>query len=181
MIKLMRALLLAISLLMPLIASACVEPETPRFREELARAQNVLIFRLTSLRLADSAPGSRELVGAIEVLRTLKGNGGVFRQLSYSSPWCYGLRLEVGHYYAAATTQNGPVLRLIRGDRSVMDVSDDYSQNYPPLREEQKLQWHVANYLKGIPLPTTFRDDLYTERTSGISIPPPPPPPRRNR
>jgi len=181
MIKLLRALTLAILTALPFGASACVEPETPPFRQELARAQNVFVFRLTSLKLADPAPGSRKLSATIEVLRTLKGNGNAFRQLSYSAPWCYGLRLEVGHYYAAATTQNGPILRLIRGDRSVMDVSDDYSQNYPPRREEQKLQWHIANYLKGIPLPETFRDEAYTAKTSGIHVLPPPPPPTPSR
>jgi hypothetical protein len=181
MIRHLRAIAFATLSLMSFAASACVEPETTTFRQELARAQNVFVFRLTSLRLADPAPGSRKLSAAIEVLRNLKGNGNSFRQLAYSSPWCYGLRLEVGHYYVAATTQKGPTLRLIRGDRSVMDISDDFSQNYPPLREEQKLQWDVANYLKGIPLPESFRDVEYTAKTSGIYGPPIPPPPRPKR
>ncbi len=177
MTRLLRALALAILAALPGGASACMTPETPPFRQELARARNVFVFRLTSLRLADYSPGSRKISGTIEIIRSLKGNSGAFRQLAYSSPWCYGLKLEVGHYYVAATTQHGPILQLVRGDRSIMDVSQDYSQNYPPPREEQKLQWHVANYLKGIPLPSTFRDEVYTARTSGIDVPPPPPPP----
>ena len=176
--NLLRALTLATFGLLPTTALACVEPKTPPFRQELAQAQHVFVFRLTSINLADPSPGSRKLSASIEVLRNLKGNGNGFRQLAYSAPGCYGLRLEVGHYYVAATTQKGPVLNLVRGDRSVMDISQDYSRTYPPRRDEQKLQWHVANYLKGIPLPATFLDEEYTARTSGISVPAPPEPRR---
>jgi len=158
-------------------ALACSIQDTPTFRQELVNAKNIFIFRLTSLTLLDPKPGSTELVGSIEIIRTLKGSSESARQLTYQNSFHCALHLEVGHYYMAITTHQETTLQLSSGDRWIMDITQDYVQNYPPLREDQKLQWHIENYIRGIPLPATFMDQEYTAETSGILPPPPSPPP----
>jgi len=80
--------------------------------------------------------------------------------------------LAVGHYYLIATRQDGAVLALVRGDRSIVDVSDDYSRNYPPKRPEQLWQKDIANYLSGRQMRKDFDPREIMERVQ--AFPPPP-------
>ena len=174
MMRVLRTFILLNALAFSPAALACWAPETPTFRQELAEAKHVFIFQLTSLELVQ--PGnSLRVTGKFALQRTLKGDGKRFRYFQYTAYPCHGLRLIVGNYYIVATSQNGAVLDLARGDRSIMDLRDHFSSsNRDRIRT---MQWHVANYLKGVPLPDSFRDEEGTYSTSGISGPPPPRPP----
>jgi len=170
----MRVLLVLTATLLlgaPTTAFACADPHEPPFSRELAHAKSVFIFRLVSLRLSDHAPDSRAIIGDIEIVRPLQGEAA-FRQVAFTDARCGGMRLRVGRYYAAATDQDGALIRLVPGDNSVIDISSDYALTYPPPPEESKWQWHIANYLQGVPLPSDFleREAFLTAH----SVPPPP-------
>lgn len=169
--KYLLGLMISILLAMPANALACADPQESPFVHELARAKNVFIFRLLSLRLSDRSPGARSIVGDVQIIRSLKGDAAT-RQISFTNLPCGGMRPVVGHYYAAATRQSGPTLLLVRGDNSIIDVTSDYAMTIPPPPEESKWQWHIANYIDGVPLPPHFvRSSAYL---SAYGTPPPP-------
>ena len=159
-------------------AFACADPDEPSFTHQLAGAKSVFVFRLLSLSLASRSPGYPEIVGKIEIVRTLKGQPS-FQQITYTDLPCGGLRPRVGHHFLVATRKTGNSLHFVRGDNSVIDISSDYAMTYPPPPEKSKYQWHIANYLRGVPLPARF-----AERVTWLNIydaPPPPPPPPGKR
>lgn len=137
-------------------ADACMEPEVPTFRQSLDSATVVFVARLNSVGLVNKSQASRDIAGQLEIIRTLKGKPS-FHYLRHEAIWCGGLRLLVGHYYLFATDQSGSVLRLVRGDRSIVDVSEDYSMQYPPKKPEQLWQTKINDYLNGRPLPKNFQ------------------------
>jgi hypothetical protein len=158
-------------------AEACVDPELPSYREELASARHVFVFRLLSLRLVDRAEGERAVVGEIETVRALKGQSH-FTTIAWTQGNCGQLVLQVGGYYAAATKQSGSVLKPVRGENSILDVSQDFAYSMPRKRPGQTWLFHVANYLRdGTPFPQYFNVDEQMMRTG--SFPPPPPPRKR--
>ena len=148
-----------ITILLWLLASgtavACEEPEVPTFRQSLDSATTVFVARLNAVGLVDKSQASRDIAGQLDVVRTLKGDPK-FRYLRHEAVWCGGLRLLVGHYYLFATNQTGSILHLVRGDRSIVDVSEDYSSQYPPKKPDQLWQTQINNYLQGRPLPKNF-------------------------
>ena len=156
-------------------AQACADPLEAPFSHELARAKSVFIFRLLSLELVARTPGSNTLVGDIEIVRSLKGERS-FQRVTYVDVRCGGMGLRVGHYFAAATRQSGPALKLAPGDNSVIDISQDYAVTYPPFPEQSKWQWHIENYLKGIPLPRQFTSYEFSYLTHGVAPRPLPEP-----
>jgi len=145
----------ALSLLASGAAAACSEPEVPTFRQSLDSATTVFVARLVSVGLVEKSQASRDIAGQLETVRTLKGEPK-FRYLRHQAVWCGGLRFLVGHYYLFATKQDGSVLHLVRGDRSVVDVSEDYSVQYPPKKPEQLWQTQINDYINGRPLPARF-------------------------
>lgn len=134
---------------------ACVEPDTPTLRESLDSATSVAIVRLMSLGLADTSQNSRDLVGKLQTVRVLKGSPQ-FQLLRHRAISCGGLNLQVGHYYLVATRQSGNVLRLERGDRSIVDISSDYAPTIPVKSKPQLWQTQFADYLAGKSLPKSF-------------------------
>ena len=151
------------------VALACSEPDVPTFRQSFSRANNVVVFRLVSLGLTDTKEDSRRLGGKVEPIRALKGTND-FRYLVHDAVDCGGLNLKVGHYYLVATNQSGRVLNLVRGDKSILDVSDDFGRTYFP-RPSARYLWHFEQALKGRPL----RDDLIRELSWRIYAFPPMP------
>ncbi len=168
------ALVLASILLLPGTALACADPTEPSFLHQLDSAKSVSVVRLLSLRLANTAPAAREVIGEVEIVRALKGKP-TFRRIAYSNVSCGGLMPVVGHYFIVATSSTGDTLKLVRGDNSIIDINGDFAQTYPPIPERSKLQWHISNYLRGIPLPERIANLLGWANIYGA---PPPPPPR---
>ena len=134
---------------------ACVEPETPTLRTSLDSAESVVVVRLMSLGLANTSQNSRDLAGKLQTIRVLKGSPQ-FQLLRHQAVPCGGLNLQVGHYYLVATRQSGNVLRLQRGDRSIVDISDDYAPSSPAKRTSQLWQTHFAEYIAGKSLHKSF-------------------------
>ena len=176
----MKCHAVAAAILLALVAcraEACVDPELPSYRQELSSARHVFVFRLLSLRLVDRAQGSRQVVGDIETVRALKGQPR-FTTIAWEQGNCGQLILQVGGYYAAATKQSGTALKPVRGQNSILDVSQDFDYSMPRKRPGQTWLFHIANYLHdGTAFPQYFDVDQQMMRTG--SFPPLPSPRKR--
>ncbi len=172
---------LLITLLLPSPASACSYPEPPSFKEALESASNVFIFRLESAEVKRKAVGETAytewIEGRIRVTQDLQGDSSLFESVVFSTSWCGGLRLDVGHYFLVATDSSGPTLKLRPLDPSILDVSLWYSELVSEDWYKSDLLWPIFEYLNGKPLPDGFPPRRAAEYTS--SLPPPPPPPQK--
>src|SRR5580765_477648 len=137
-------------LLLSANAMACEEPHVPTFRQSFSKATNIVVFRLVSLGLADQKEASRKIAGGLEPIQTLKGKNS-FQYLTHDATNCGGLNLLVGHYYLVATQQSGTILHLTRGDKSILDVSDDFGQSYFP-HPGARAVWNFEQAIKGTPI-----------------------------
>jgi hypothetical protein len=113
------------------------------------------------------------VVGRITVVRTLRGKPTA-RLIAFDNSMCGGVRLDVGHYFLVATTQNNSVLQLAPSDQSVLDLQDGFvdggSQN-----DKGRILAPVLAYLKGKPLPKDFPNRDLTRYTNTGILPPPAP------
>ena len=148
-------------------ARGCWEPDVPSFKASLDSAETVFIFRVLSTTLVDREQNTRDTAGKIEVIRALRG-APQFRHFRHDAVPCGGLRLSVGRYYLVATSQSGPVLTFVRGDRSIVDISEDYSETYPEKRPEQLWQTQIENYLDGRPVREGFDPSPIMERVQAF-------------
>ena len=114
-------------------ACACTEPTVPTFNQSLKTATSVFVFRITSIGLTNKAEGSTSIGGAIEIVDTLKGRP-MFDYFLHTNPGCARLNLQLGEYYLAATSQNGSVLTIAPGDKSILGFTSDYLDRRPPPR-----------------------------------------------
>jgi hypothetical protein len=146
-------------------------------------ASSIFIFRLESSELKQEKFSddtySEWVEGRVRVTQTLKGNASLFRSVTFSTNWCGGLRLDVGHYFLVVTTDRGPTLELRPADLSVIDVTMSYDAAHPLQSARNGLLKPISDYVKGKPLPVPFPPEGVASLTS--SLPPPPPPPPRSR
>lgn len=154
----------------PMVAFACPQPDAPTFVQNLDRASHVYVFRLLSLEVASGEPWNSTLSGRISVIRTLKGPAPKASSLTYSIGCC-NPKLSVGRYYLAAVSNDAVVLKLIPGDQSVIDVSDDFSTKSGAGKTGaiEPVQEHLA----GQPLPADFPGDYRLEATVSCPVMPP--------
>jgi len=112
--------------------------------QNLDRASHVYVSRLMALAVADGEPWYSTLSGRISVVRTLKG----------------------GAPKASA------VLELVRGDQSVIDVSDDFTTKGGAGKTAAIEP--VQDHLSRLPLSADFPGEYRLEAT--VSCPAMPPP-----
>lgn len=174
------ALPIAVSALMlsaALQAQACSYPEPPGFNDSLESASSVFIFQVVSesLVLNDlGEPFGSQVKARIRITDVLKG-APEFTELEFSHSWCGGNRLDVGHYFLAATSQGGMSLELVAADRSVLDVSQSYTEGNMEAANNAKLIPAVRAKLSGHPLPDGIPQSRDLDYTQTIQPPPPPP------
>ena len=154
---------------MPKSAAACMEPEVPTFNQSLKAASSVFIFRITSIGLTDLTKGSSSLSGRIEIVETLKGKPE-FKHFTHHAFECGRLNLQVGRYYVVATTQKGPVLNLVPGNKSALDITSDVLDSRP-LPKGRFITRTIRGAIKGEPLD----NDLIRELSAYIYAFPPSP------
>lgn len=150
---------------MPL--AACPQPLTPTFPENLSKATRIYVFRVISLELADDGLYISSVRGRINVIRTLKGDTPTASGILYPTGVCCAPKLAVGRYYLAAVTEDTPVLELVRGDQSFIDVSDDFQ--YPGGAGKYGAIEPVQQFLIGQALPQDFPG--YYRLESTVSCP----------
>lgn len=159
---------------------ACSYPKPKPFSELIQRASSIFIFRLESSELKhEKFPGggySEWMQGHIRVAQTLKGNASLFRSVTFSTSWCGGVRLDVGHYFLVVTSARGPTLELRPSDLSIIDVTMSYDESNPSRSVTNGLLKPISDYLDGKPLPVPFPPEDVALLTS--PLPPPPAPPQ---
>lgn len=168
------ALAITVLLLLSSAASACSDPIVPSFQENLAGAEHIFVFRLTSLELADSHPWRSNLNGNINIVRVLKGAAPATAKVALVSGCC-GIRLFVGRYYLAVLESDPDVLRLLPGDQSILDVTDDFQGGEPGRAPNPYGLWPVQQYLLGHALPADYPSEYQLEATLSCPLPPPAP------
>ena len=175
--KVYGPLLATFLLIAPSTSIACSEPTEPSFLQQLKTAKTVSVVRLISLKLTDISSSSKMVEGQVQFIETLKGRP-TFTKISYVDEPCGGVLPAVGRYYVIATRGSDTTLRFVRGDNSIIDINSDFAETYPPLPEKSKMKWHIANLLKGIPLPHRLEDRFEWLNIHGA---PPPAPPQPDR
>lgn len=170
----LTCLVLAMALLSGGPAAACMDPPPPDVVARLDEASHVFVARLVSLE--ETAPGSRDITGEIEIAYALLGEPR-FRRIAFEDTWCNGLHPVVGRYFLVATAQEGEQLLLHPGDDSIIDLSRIGSTKSPPRPEPDRLLWHVARHLEGTPMPKPFENALNHYVLFSTPPPPPLPPP----
>lgn len=160
-----------LSLLSP-AASACSDPIAPSFQENLARAEHIFVLRLTSLELAGCYPWLSNLKGNINVVRVLKGAAPATADVALEGSRC-GIKLVVGRYYLAVLESDPGVLRLLPGDQSILDVTDDFKAGEPGRAPNPYGLWPVQQYLLGHALPADYPSEYQLESTLRCPLPSP--------
>ncbi|SIR17080.1 hypothetical protein [Solilutibacter tolerans] len=156
-------------------AYGCTDPTEPSFLASLENADSVFVFRVTTLRMIDRRTDGHYNVisGPIQLVKTIKGAPS-FKRVAYQDISCGGIQLIVGHYYLASAKQNGSILAFVRGDNSVLDVTEEFEPLARPEIIRRGLTTSITNYLAGKPL------DKYTLRSLPFrnlyGAPPPQPP-----
>jgi len=113
------------------------------------------------------------VIGDIRLLHVLKGKKPSFSSIHYSNGWCGGLRLDVGHYFVAATSRSGTVLELDAYDQSVVDISASYHEDLAdPIGNSEHLL-EIKKALRGQPLSRSVFDNRTIYYSQTIPAPPP--------
>ena len=165
---------------LPIASVACSYPEPPTFREAIESASNIVIFRLESAEVKrkdfPDSSYSEWIEGKIRVTQSLRGDSSKFRTIEFSTGWCGGLRLDVGHYFLVATGDMGPAISLAPSDPSILDITRWYDETRPTESAGTDLLRPIFRYVSGEPLPIHFPPSLVADYTSSVPPPPSPPP-----
>jgi len=164
-------------------SSACTISPQPTFKDHFVGAQHVFIFQLESLALVeqnkkppknrvvwDYSPGT--VSGRIRITETLKGKKPQYKFITFSTFWCGGLRLDVGHYFIAFAKNDGVVLKLGPSDRSVLNLRSGYFEPSEGVSYKHELLNIIRASLNGKPLPKDF-PSIYTLQFTQYTTPPP--------
>lgn len=143
--------------------SACPQPVTPTFRENLHKATNIYVFRVVSLELINEDSYVSNVRGRVNVIRSLKGGAPSVLNLIYPTGLCCAPKLAVGRYYMAAVSKNTTTLELVSGDQSIVDVTDDFY--HPGGAGEYGAIEPVQEFLAGQLLPSDFPGAYRLEST----------------
>lgn len=157
-------------------SNACTIPPQPTFKDHFKSARHIFVFQLEGLDLVKQnagAPISPGLVkGRIRVTESLKGKPPSYKYITFSTFWCGGLRLDVGHYFIAFVKNDGVVLELGPEDRSVLDLRSGYFEPNEKVAYKHKLLEIIKAAIKGKPLPKDF-PSIYTLQFTQYNTPPP--------
>ena len=153
----------------PSFALACSCSEGELDGDGVKRATRIFVFRVVSAKLAENADvdmSSTKVTAEIKVVEELRGTAPSGRDIEYNSSRCCGLRLDIGHYYAAFLTDAGPKFGV--GSHNLLWLGENNgSKRY----SSAKLKLVVAGDSKF--------DEVYGDYARSFisnSTPPPPPP-----
>lgn len=157
-------------------AHACADPPSVSFRQMLGTASSVFVFQLVEAHYVREDLGggtsTERIEGRINVVDTLKGHGDAFRQIRYAFRSCGSVRMSVGQFYLAATTQKGPVLEVWDNDQALLDLSLDF---YSDKTGKSPAVDTLRGILNGLPMPADFPRDELVDPLRVYPLPPPPP------
>jgi hypothetical protein len=134
----MRATLFALPVLslalLPVTASACSYPPPPSFSSALKGSTNAFVFRLdrAEYKRTDLGAGGAQtgwVEGKVTLIQNLHGDSSRYKNIRFSTFWCGGVNLVVGHHYLIVTNAKGDTIQLAPADGSVLDVDGLYDPN----------------------------------------------------
>ncbi len=175
-VRIIYTILFVIALSLPQHSNACSSGPIPTFKDHFDNAEYIFIFQLESLALAQqdskrpNPPG--QVNGKIRVIESLKGKAPQYKYITFSTFWCGGLRLDVGHYFIAFVKNDGVVLKLDFGDRSVLNLRSGYFEPSEKVAYKHEMLEIIKDSLKGKPLPKDF-PSIYTLQFTQYTTPPP--------
>lgn len=177
----MRRIVIATAVLVSIFSGrseACSYPEPPTFQEALSSATSVFVFRLDEARYKRISHGpaahSAWVEGKIRLVQNLYGNPIDLRIIKYSTFWCGGVDLVVGHHYLIATNASGDTIQLAASDASLYDIEGFYYPHNKAWSLRSLFVFPVIQSIYGIkPLPKDFPPRDIAARTV-IQAPPPP-------
>jgi len=170
-----RALVLAVSLFASPMARGCTCAWSVLDVESARAAQHVFIFQLMSAEFTSEGDGSVIYEGAsgtVRVIESLRGDGAQFRSLTFNTSICCGSRLDVGHYYAAFTSEDGPSFPA--GGGSIVNITFEYSESSEYPHSEHGIVTKLEALLRG---DLNFEGVLPGQIGQGVSNVPLPPRP----
>ena len=160
-------------------AGACSYPPPESFEDSISSARTAFVFQVVSAAVeTDSTtgkPNSSRVVANIRITEVLKGSPK-FARVTFSNSWCGGNRLDVGHFFVAATSQSGTQLNMVAADRSILDITRAYREHDPAATARAGALSKIRAALSGQPLPSGFPTAEQIEATQTVTMPPPPPP-----
>ena len=159
-------------------ALACSYPEPPTIRSVLSKASSVFIFRLdhATYKRTEFGGGAHTawVEGSIKLIHNLYGDPTRYRSIKFSTGWCGGVNLVVGHHYLIATNELGSEIKLGLSDGTVLDIEGYYNASRKKESVRSIVVWPVFKAIYGVePLPASFPPRFIAERTT---VQPPPPP-----
>lgn len=163
-------------------ANACQVPVPRTFKEALAPATSVFVFRLDEAKFKRENLGpvayASWVEGRISLVQNLYGNPISLKYIKYYSGWCGGVNLVVGHHYLIATSATGDTIQLELDDQSLYDIEGFYD---PSDKRRSLRSFVVQPVVQAVygkkPLPENFPPREIAGRTT-LQGPPPPIEPR---
>lgn len=162
-----KSVALAVALAFSLPAHACECAFPPLDTQSVREARNVFVFRLLDAKLqADGSeqPLTATIIGNIEIADTIRGTADA-RRIRYSVHQCCGTRLDVGKYYLALDSDDGP--ELLGHSGNLIEAGEMY---YPGSGTRERIE----SVLSGEESLENAFSAYALDRTQQISRPPPP-------
>lgn len=89
-------------------------------------ASNIFVFQLMSAEVeSDVAPEAQALIARVKVVEHIRGVEYSHELMRYSTLWCCGSRLDVGHFYAAFLTE--PATPFVGHPGNLLHLGEYYS------------------------------------------------------
>ena len=158
-------------------ANACRTGRPETFPSWVKFDKSVVVFRIESLALVGPGPDYSEAAGRIHVVRTLKGPASRLEFIRVPVGFC-GLKMQVGGYYVAATSQQGAVLDIRAFNGSVFGLGLEYQvRDSNEENDRRRILGEVRKILKTGKASPGFPDA--NDLKNFPATPPPPMPPVR--
>lgn len=171
----LRILLTLLSLQLAGESIACSVSNRPSFRQSVKDSRHVFVFRLESTVLENNRDIYNEnIIGKIRIIETLKGGTVPFTEVKFNTNFCVGNRLDTGHYFVSATNQEGFTLKLYSEDRSIVDITEYYSENSAEETNNAAVIPAIKKYIETGELIPWFPACSMTNYTQTAIAPPPP-------
>ena len=177
------AVIAATIALTPNVSHACSYSEPRTFKSALQDANSVFVFQLRGAKYKRKELGNGAyfswVEGEIFPVQNLYGNPANYRTIQFSTDWCGGVNLVVGHYYLIATSATGSRIELTRADGSLYDLGGFFSPSNTKANLKSPLIFPVVKAIYKVEaLPSNFPPRWVAALTV---IQPPPPPPLTQR
>lgn len=156
-------------------AMACADPPRADFRAMVGTASSIFVFQFISASYVREDLGggawTERVEGRIKVVESLKGDGRSFQRVIFAFRGCGSVRMSVGQFYLAATSQKAPVIELWGVDQALLDLTLDF---YSEKAKESPAVDIVRQIVAGQAVPDDFPQPELEEPLRVYPVPPPP-------